>query len=57
MSRTWKDRREAKMKHWMSVYTPSWWNRAQRQRERNRAAQDLRNGREPQPKYGDEYWW
>ena len=29
----------------------------QRRREREKAAQDMRNGREPQPRYGDEYYW
>ena len=41
----------------MSVYTPSWFNRAQRQRMREKARQDMRNRREPQPDYGDLYYW
>ena len=57
MSRTWKDKREAKMEHWMSVGIPSWWNRWMRQREREKSRQDMRNRREPQPRYGDEYYW
>ena len=57
MSRTDKDTRHAKRQHWQSVFTPSWWNRDQRRREREKARQDMRNGREPQPRYGDEYYW
>lgn len=57
MSRTFKDTKAAKMRHWMSVFTPSEFNRYQRRREREKAAQGMRNGREPQPRYGDEYYW
>src|ERR1700739_2773044 len=35
MSRTDKDHRKARREHWMSAYTPSWFNRAQRQRARS----------------------
>jgi hypothetical protein len=34
MSRTDKDHPKAREEHWQSVYTPSWFNRAQRQRRR-----------------------
>lgn len=57
VSRTFKDSREAKQKHWCSVFTPSAFNREQRRRVRNLAAQDMRNGREPQPRYGTLYYW
>lgn len=57
MSRTDKDTREFKYNHWMSIYTPSWFNRQERRRQRTRAAQDMRNGREPLPDYGDIYYW
>ena len=57
MSRTDKDTPDERRKHWQSVYVPSWWNRAQRRREREKARQDMRNGREPQPRYGDECYW
>ena len=57
MSRTDKDTRESKMEHWMSVFKPSSWNRDQRQAERNKAKQSLRNRREPEPKYRRPYFW
>ncbi len=57
MSRTDKDTREERLQHWQSVYIPSRWNRAERRRQRTRAAQDMQNGREPQPDYGDIYYW
>jgi hypothetical protein len=57
MSRTDKDHPKARREHWMSVRTPSWFNRAQRQRERQKARQDMRNHHEPQPDYGDLYYW
>lgn len=57
MSRTYKDRKESKREHWRSVFTPSDWNRDRRRRVRELAAQDLRNGREPQPRYGDVRYW
>jgi len=41
----------------MSIYTPSWWNRMERKRQRNRARNDMQRGREPQPHYGDIYYW
>jgi len=56
MSRTDKDHPKARREHWMSVYTPSWFNRVQRQRERQKAREDIRNHREPQPDYGDLYY-
>lgn len=57
MSRTFKDAKAAKLRHWMSVFTPSEFNRYRRRRERELAAQAMRNGREPQPRYGDEHYW
>lgn len=57
MSRTDKDTREERLQHWQSVYIPSRWNRAERRRQRTRAAQDMQNGREPLPDYGDIYYW
>jgi hypothetical protein len=57
MSHTDKDHPKARREHWMSVGTPSWFNRAQRKRARDKARQDMRNGREPQPDYGDLHYW
>lgn len=57
MSRTDKDSREAKMRHWMSVFTPSKFNQWRRRQEREWARQALRNGEEPQPRYRDELYW
>jgi hypothetical protein len=57
MSRTDKDDPKARREHWMSVGTPSWFNRMQRKRERDKASQDLCKGREPQPNYGDLHYW
>lgn len=57
MSRTFKDTKAAKLRHWMSVFTPSEFNRYRRRRERNKARQDMRNGREPLPRYGDDLYW
>lgn len=57
MSRTWKDTREAKMRNWMSVFTPSEFNRRRRKQAREKAAQDLRNGREPAPRYPYDLYW
>ena len=57
MSRTDKDDPKARREHWMSVGTPSWFNRAQRKRQRDKARQDMRRGREPQPDYGDLHYW
>lgn len=36
---------------------PSWWRAALRRRHRSRAAQDVRNGREPLPRYKDDREW
>ena len=59
MSRTDKDQREAKRDHWSSVFQPSWHNRMLRRSHRARARQDLRNGREPLPRYKNDrdYYW
>lgn len=57
MSRTFKDSREAKMRHWMSVFQPSDFNRFRRRQARNRASQDLRNGREPLERYPYPLYW
>ena len=57
MSRTFKDSRHAKMQNWMSVFTPSEFNRWRRKQARVRAAQDLRNGREPAPRYPYDLYW
>ena len=57
MSRTFKDSREAKFRNWMSVYQPSEFNRWRRKQARVRAAQDLRNGREPAPRYPYPLYW
>ena len=57
MSRTDKDTPRGRARYPWKTGIPSWWNRDQRRRERERARQDMRNGREPQPRYGDEYYW
>ena len=57
MSRTFKDSREAKYRNWMSVFTPSEFNRWRRKQARGKAAQDLRNGREPAPRYPSDLYW
>lgn len=57
MSRTFKDSRHAKMQNWVSVFTPSEFNRWRRKQARVKAAQDLRNGREPAPRYPYDLYW
>ena len=57
VSNTWKDSRHAKMQNWMSVFTPSEFNRWRRKQARVKAAQDLRNGREPAPRYPYDLYW
>lgn len=56
MSRTDKDDPKARREHWMSVGTPSWFNRAQRKRQRGKARQDLSNNHEPQADYGRQHY-
>lgn len=57
MSRTDKDTPREKARHPWNTKVPSWWNRGLRRREREKAAQDMRNGREPQPRYGGDLYW
>lgn len=59
MAHTDKDHPDFRRKHWQSIRQPSWWNKMLRDHHRERARQDLRNGREPLPKYrgDDEYYW
>lgn len=59
MSRTDKDTPESKKANWQSVFQPSEWNRRLRRNHRKRASQDLRNGREPAPRYKNDrdYYW
>jgi hypothetical protein len=57
MSRTDKDHPKARREHRMSVGTPSWFNRRQRKRDRQKARGDMHAGREPQLDYGDLRHW
>ena len=56
MSRTDKDQPNIRRERWWTRQ-PSWWNKRGRRRHRARATQDLRNGREPLPRYKDDREW
>lgn len=56
MSRTVKDSPKMRRERWWTRQ-PSWFNRASRRRHRTRASQDIRNGREPLPRYKDDREW
>ena len=38
-------------------HAPSWWKRIERQKERTKARQAIRNRREPEPKYERPYYY
>lgn len=57
MSRTDKDAPKARRERWWTRQQ-SWFNKATRRRHRKLARQDMRNGRDPLPRYrGDKEWY
>lgn len=58
MGKTDKDAPDVRKERWFASHQPSWFHKALRRRHRTKARQDIRNEREPLPRYrGDREWY